>query len=101
MLLGIFDIAISLLCVCAIPIVGKRIIMLIGLAGVVVFCFGIAANAYFYLDFDISSFRMQPSLFGETKNNPYALALFIGLTVCASLSGGIPWVMNGEVYPFR
>lgn len=97
-----FDIIANIFCVLAIPIMGKRNIMLMGLAGVVVFCFGISANAYFYLNVDTSSFELQSQSEGVlAKDNPYAFPLFACCGVSASLSGCIPWIMNGEVYPFR
>lgn len=99
--MGFVDIASNLFCVFAIPIVGKRILMLTGLTGVVIFCFGVAINAYFYLDFDTSSFNWQPLPDGELKENNYGLPLLICLGVSASISGCVPWMMNSEVFPFR
>lgn len=99
--MGLVDIAANVFCVFAIPIVGKRVVMLVCLFGVVVFCFGVAANAYYFLDFDTSSFDWQPSLESDSSENNYALPLFICLGVSASISGCIPWLMNSEVFPFR
>lgn len=100
-LMGFIDIATCLFCVFAIPIAGKRFMMLIGLSGVVVFCFGVATNAFLYLSFDASSFRFERFPESESKDNSYALVLFCCLGVSASISGCVPWIMNGEVYPFR
>lgn len=99
--MGLFDIASNVLCVCLIPIVGKRNIMLIGLTGVVIFCFGIAVNAYYFINPNTSSFVLSPMSVSDSKDNSYGLVLFICFGVSASISGSIPWVMNGEVYPFR
>lgn len=85
----------------AIPIVGKRLVMLVGLTGVVVCCFGVAANAYFYLSFDTTSFEKHAHSGAEGDSNPYAFALFVCLGICARISGCVPWMMNSEVYPFR
>lgn len=101
-MMGLVDILSNLFCVFAIPIVGKRLIMLLGLCVVAICCFGVAANAYFYLTFDTSSFEKQPvSEMASTEDNPYALALFVCLGIGASVSGCVPWMMNSEVYPFR
>lgn len=99
--MGLVDILSNLFCVFAIPIVGKRLIMLIGLFGVVVCCFGVAVNAFFYLSFETTSFEKHSTNIGEGDSNPYAFALFVCLGVSASISGCVPWMMNSEVYPFR
>lgn len=99
--MGFVDIASNVFCLFAIPIIGKRLIMMIGLTGVVVFCFSVAVNAYFYLDFATSSFVWQSLPGGRTDDNPYALPIFICLGISASISGCVPWMMISEVYPFR
>lgn len=99
--MSLVDILSNLFCVVAIPIVGKRLIMLIGLTGVAVCCFGVALNAYYYLDFDTSSFENHGPTEVPGAPNPYAFALFVCLGISASISGCIPWMMNSEVYPFR
>lgn len=99
--MGLVDILSNLCCVIAIPIIGKRTMMLLGLTGVCVFCFCVAANAYHYLTFDTSSFHPPPLLDGQEAENHYAFPLFICLGVSASVSGLVPWMMNSEVYPFR
>lgn len=99
--MGLVDILSNLFCVFAIPIVGKRLIMLLGLTGVAICCFGVATNAYFYLNFDTTSFEVPELPEAEATENPYALALFVCLGISASVSGCVPWMMNSEVYPFR
>lgn len=100
-LMGFVDIATNLFLVVVIPIIGKRFTMLIGLSGVVVFCFGVATNAFFYLDFNTSSFDLKSRPGTLSDLNPYALPLFVCLGISASMSASIPWMMNSEVYPFR
>lgn len=99
--MGFVDIASNLFCMFAIPIVGKRVIMLTGLTGVVIFCIGVAVNAYIFLDFGTSSFDWMPNSESDSSENHYVFALFICLGVSASISGCVPWLMNSEVYPFR
>lgn len=99
--MGLVDILSNLFCVFAIPILGKRLIMLTGLLGVVICCFGVATNAYFYLTFGTTSFEKSSYAADQRDSNPYAFALFVCLGISASISGCVPWMMNSEVYPFR
>lgn len=100
-LMGLVDILSNLFCVIAIPMVGKRLIMLIGLTGVFVCCFGVALNAFYFLPIETSSFDKPTLSLNSDDSNPYAFALFVCLGVSASISGCVPWMMNSEVYPFR
>lgn len=99
--MGLVDILASIFCVVAIPIIGKRKMMLLGLTGVTICCFGVASNAFTYLSFETSSFEIMTPAEDQASVNQYALVWFVCLGLSASVSGCVPWILNSEVYPFR
>lgn len=99
MVFGLIDIMSNLFCVFAIPVFGKRPLFLCGLLGVAVSCFAVGANAFATLPIGTSSFDQSAAI--GVGENYVALVFFICLAVSASVSGGVPWMLNSEIYPFR
>lgn len=98
-LIGLGAIVATIILVVTVPWFGNRKVILVGIGGVVICCFGLAINAYLYIKIDQTTF--VPASKNPVGSNIGALFLFFFVSIFGYMSYGISWMMNSEVFPFR
>lgn len=93
---GVITLVTSILVVGVIKILGKRKVAISAMLGVAICTMGLSIYAKNNLKTPINSY--DPTTFPKDKSY-IPLVLFYGMAVFTGF--GIPWVILGEVFPFR
>lgn len=95
-MVGVITLITSFLVVVVIKIVGKRKLAISAMFGVAICATGLSIYAKKNLSDSINSY--DPATFPE-ETSYVPLVFFYGMAVFTGF--GIPWVLLGEVFPFR
>ncbi|CAK1593808.1 unnamed protein product [Parnassius mnemosyne] len=96
LMVGVITFLTSIIVVVMIKIVGKRKLAISAMLGTAFFCASLSIYAKNNLDDSVYSY--DTDTFPEEKSH-VPLVLFYLMAMCTGL--GIPWVLLGEVFPFR